>query len=79
MLCELFWQDESEDEREPTIEEEDEIEEDLVPAVDSVCLDRGKPFQLLAPTDTIVLEFAPPAERKGRGRDDERNAIHCSL
>ncbi|KAK7112200.1 hypothetical protein V1264_011687 [Littorina saxatilis] len=53
--------DESESEHEPTIEEEDEIEEDLVPARESVSLDKDKARQFFAPNDTIVLEFNAPA------------------
>ena len=34
-------------------------------AMDSVCLDKKEKPKLFAPTDTIVLEFAPPSERKG--------------
>ncbi|KAK7501363.1 hypothetical protein BaRGS_00007488, partial [Batillaria attramentaria] len=61
--------DESEDEREPPIEEEDEIEEDLVPAMDSVSLEnlnKKQCKQMFGPTDTIVLEFAAPATKQGK-------------
>ncbi|KAL8620867.1 hypothetical protein ACOMHN_047038 [Nucella lapillus] len=64
-MCLDIASDESEEECEEAIEEEEEIEEDLVPAADSGYLDdRGKPPRLFAPTDTIVLEFAPPADKK---------------
>lgn len=75
----MFCQDESEDEREPTIEEVDEIEEDLVPAMDSMSFDKDRPGRLLAPTDTIVLEFAPAAERKGEGHDEQGEPNYRSL
>lgn len=60
------YQDESEDEHEPPIEEEDEIEEDLVPAMESVSLDnlnKDKPRSFFSLSDTIILEFAPPANK----------------
>nr|XP_034314743.1 protein KIAA0556 isoform X5 [Crassostrea gigas] len=61
-------QDEGESVRASPIPEED-IEEDLVPAMDSVCLDsRDKPTNKppsFKPTDTIVLELeAPPTKAK---------------
>lgn len=61
-------QDEGESVRASPIPEED-IEEDLVPAMDSVCLDsRDKPTNKppsFKPTDTIVLELeAPPTKGK---------------
>lgn len=60
--------DEGESARASPIPEED-IEEDLVPAMDSVCLDsRDKPTNKppsFKPTDTIVLELeAPPTKAK---------------
>ncbi|XP_078316471.1 katanin-interacting protein-like isoform X4 [Crassostrea virginica] len=62
-------QDEGESERASPIPEED-IEEDLVPAMDSVCLDnrdkdRHRKPASFKPTDTIVLELeAPPTKTK---------------
>lgn len=64
-----LWQDEGESERASPIPEED-IEEDLVPAMDSVCLDnrdkdRHRKPASFKPTDTIVLELeAPPTKSK---------------
>ena len=75
VCCELSWQDESEDERQPTIDEEEEIEEDLVPAMDSVCLDRDLPLRFFGPSDTIVLEFAPPVDAKGTGNDEKQSEL----
>ncbi|XP_061197501.1 katanin-interacting protein-like [Saccostrea echinata] len=59
-------QDEGESERASPIPEED-IEEDLVPAMDSVCLEDKQKYKPTSfkPTDTIVLELeVPPSKNK---------------
>ncbi|XP_069124311.1 katanin-interacting protein-like isoform X2 [Argopecten irradians] len=50
----------------PIPEEDEEVEEDLVPAMDSLCLDQKVAKPLFKPTDTIVLELSAPPPRKGK-------------
>lgn len=60
------WQDEDESARTSPIPEEEEVEEDLVPAMESLSLERKLNKQIFKPTDTIVLELSAPPGNRGR-------------
>lgn len=62
-----FVQEEEFSDRDSPIPEEDEIEEDLVPAMDSVSLeDKKRKPPMFKNTDTIVLELAAPPPVKSK-------------
>lgn len=65
----MLFQEDSESDHEPPIDEDCEIEEDLEPAMESIKFSRGNKKSLkpnLCPGDTIVLEFAPSSDNKSK-------------